>query len=118
MNPSISIRLPRIAIPPEDLRRAASGSPAVVMPEISDECLMLQVREGSSEALGALFRRYARLVRGICFRVLRDASEADDLVQEVFLLVHRDCARFDSGKGPARSWILQMAYRRAISRRR
>jgi RNA polymerase sigma-70 factor (ECF subfamily) len=40
------------------------------------------------------------------------------MVQEVFLLVHRDCQTFDSSKGSARFWILQMAYRRAISRRR
>jgi RNA polymerase sigma-70 factor (ECF subfamily) len=79
---------------------------------------MSQVCEGSREALAVLFRRYARLVRGVSFRVLRDAFEADDLVQDVFLLVHRDCKTFDSSKAPARFWILQMAYRRAISRRR
>jgi RNA polymerase sigma-70 factor (ECF subfamily) len=88
------------------------------MPEISDEALMLQVCEGSREALAVLFRRYARLVRGVSFRVLRDASEADDLVQDIFLLVHRHCKTFDSSKAPARFWILQMAYRRAISQRR
>jgi RNA polymerase sigma-70 factor (ECF subfamily) len=40
------------------------------------------------------------------------------MVQEIFLLIHHDCQAFDSSKGPARFWILQMAYRRAISRRR
>src|SRR5713101_4067335 len=118
MNPTITIRFPRLATPAEDDQRAASVSSAVVTPEISDEALMLQVCDGSREALAALFRRYARLVRGVSFRVLRDASEADDLVQDVFLLVHRDCKTFDSSKAPARFWILQMAYRRAISRRR
>ena len=118
MNPSITIRLPRLAMRAEDAQRAASVSSAVVMPEISDEALMLQVCEGSMEALGALFIRYARLVRGISFRVLRDSSEADDMVQDVFVWVHRDCTSFDSSKGPARFWILQMAHRRAISRRR
>jgi RNA polymerase sigma-70 factor, ECF subfamily len=33
-------------------------------------------------------------------------------------LVHRLCGSFDSSKGSARFWILQMTYRRAISRRR
>jgi DNA-directed RNA polymerase specialized sigma24 family protein len=45
-------------------------------------------------------------------------SEADDLVQDVFLLVHRDSKAFDSAKGTLRAWIFQMAYRRAISRHR
>jgi RNA polymerase sigma-70 factor (ECF subfamily) len=65
-----------------------------------------------------LFRRFARIVRGVAYRVLQDASEADDLLQDIFLLVHRLCGTFDSSKGSARFWILQMTYRRAISRRR
>ena len=73
---------------------------------------------GDRDALGLLFRRYARMVRGVAYRVLRDASEADDLLQDIFLLVHRLCRTFNNSKGPARFWILQMTYRRAISRRR
>jgi RNA polymerase sigma-70 factor (ECF subfamily) len=79
---------------------------------------MTLVCEGSREALASLFSRYARAVRGVAYQVLRDASEADDLLQDIFLLVHRLCGTFDSSKGPARFWILQMTYRRAISRRR
>jgi RNA polymerase sigma-70 factor (ECF subfamily) len=51
-------------------------------------------------------------------RVLRDASEADDLVQDIFLLIHRICRTFDSSKASVQFWIIQMTYRRAISRRR
>src|ERR1700723_1716178 len=88
-------------------------------PSLSDEDLMsLICDDGNKEALASLFRRYARIVRGVAYRVLRDASEADDLLQDVFLLVHRLCGTFDSCKGSARFWILQMTYRRAISRRR
>ena len=105
-------------MPAEDAQTTASVFSLGATSEISDEALMRQVCEGCKEGLAILFRRYARLVRGISLRVLRDASEADDLVQDVFLLVHRDCKTFDSSKGPARFWIMQMAYRRAISRRR
>jgi RNA polymerase sigma-70 factor (ECF subfamily) len=76
------------------------------------------VCEGDQEALAALFRRYARIIRGIAYRVLRDRSEADDLLQDIFLLVHRLCRTFDNSKGSVRSWILQLAYRRALCRRR
>ncbi|HJT71924.1 MAG TPA: sigma-70 family RNA polymerase sigma factor [Terriglobales bacterium] len=86
--------------------------------ELSDEALMVRVCDGDKEALAALFRRYARVVRGVAYRVLRDASEADDLLQDIFLLVNRLCGTFDSSKGSARFWIMQMTYRRAISRRR
>jgi RNA polymerase sigma-70 factor, ECF subfamily len=84
----------------------------------SDEVLLSLVCSGDREALATLFLHYARIVRGLAYRVLRDASEADDLLQDIFLLVHRLCSTFDSSKGSARFWILQMTYRRAISRRR
>jgi len=51
-------------------------------------------------------------------RILRDRAEADDLVQEVFLYIHRKSALFDSLKGSARSWIVQVAYTQALLRRR
>jgi len=86
--------------------------------EATDEALISCICDGDRGALGCLFRRYARVVRGVAYRVLRDASEADDLLQDIFLLVHRLCATFDSSKGSARFWMLQMTYRRAISRRR
>jgi RNA polymerase sigma-70 factor, ECF subfamily len=86
--------------------------------EVSDEALMGQIAEDNREALAILFRRYARAVRSVAYRAVRDASEADDLVQEIFLLVNRDAKAFDHSKGSARAWIQQIAYRRAISRRR
>jgi RNA polymerase sigma-70 factor (ECF subfamily) len=79
---------------------------------------MAHICDGNEEALVSLFRRYARVVRGVAYRVLRDPCEADDLLQDVFILIQRLCTTFDASKGSARHWILQMAYRRAISRRR
>jgi RNA polymerase sigma-70 factor (ECF subfamily) len=79
---------------------------------------MTLVCRGDADAFASLFRRYARIIRGIALRVLKDASEADDLLQDIFILIHHQCRTFDSSKGSAQFWILQMAYRRAISRRR
>ena len=86
--------------------------------EATDEALLSLVSQGSREALAVLFRRYARIVRGVAYRVLRDPSEADDLLQDVFLFIHRLSGSFDSSKGSAKCWILQMTYRRALCRRR
>ena len=88
------------------------------MGEEPDEYLIARICEGDKQALGTLFHRYARLVRGVGYKVLRDASEADDLLQDAFLSIHRKCGMFDSSKGTARSWIVQIAYSRAIDRRR
>ena len=83
-----------------------------------DEALLAMVPAGGEDALGVLFRRYARLVRAVGQRMLRDSVEADDLVQEVFLYIHRRSELFDRSKGSARSWIFQVAYTQAFMRRR
>ena len=86
--------------------------------EIPDETILERIREGDREAFGLLFRRYAQLVYQIGRRIIRDKTEADDLVQEVFLYIHRKSALFNSLKGSARSWIVQVAYTQAFMRRR
>jgi len=85
--------------------------------DLPDESLLRHAGH-DEEALALLFRRYARLVRAIAFRILHDASEADDTVQEVFLFIHRKSELFDDVKGSARSWIVKITYHRAIDRRR
>jgi RNA polymerase sigma-70 factor (ECF subfamily) len=119
MNASATARFPKLAASAEQERATGRADlPIENRPELSDEVLLERISDGSMNALASLFSRYARTVRGVAYRVLRDASEADDLLQDIFLLVHRLCGTFDSSKGSARFWILQMTYRRAISRRR
>ena len=86
--------------------------------DVSDEALIALIKRGEREALSLLFRRYARLVRSVGRRILRNVSEADDLVQDVFLYLHRKNGLFDPSKGSARSWIFQIAYTQAFLRRR
>jgi RNA polymerase sigma-70 factor, ECF subfamily len=83
-----------------------------------DELLMSKINRGDKEALSNLFRRYALMVRSVGKRILRDRGEADDLVQEVFMYLHRKSVLFDNSKGSARSWIIQVAYTQAFLRRR
>jgi RNA polymerase sigma-70 factor (ECF subfamily) len=84
----------------------------------SDEALMAMLQDGGQDAIGCLFRRHARAIHTVGKRVLRDAAEAEDLVQEVFLYVFRKRDLYDSSKGSARSWLIQIAYTQAFLRRR
>ena len=86
--------------------------------ELQDDALLTGLANGDQEALGYLFEAYARVVRSIANRILRNSAEAEDLVQDVFIFIQRKCDIFDSSKSTARSWIVQMAYHRAIERRR
>ncbi len=83
-----------------------------------DTALLESIADGNQEALVGLFRRYARMVRSVALRILRDASEADDLVQEVFLFIFRKASLFDPALGSVRSWLVQVTWHRAIDRRR
>jgi RNA polymerase sigma-70 factor, ECF subfamily len=83
----------------------------------TDEELLCRVVLGSKDALALLFRKHRRTVLNVAERILRDSSEAEDLCQEVFLLLFQKAKLFDAGKGPASSWIIQIAYHRAMNRR-
>jgi RNA polymerase sigma-70 factor, ECF subfamily len=85
---------------------------------LDDTALLERIQIGDREALALLFRRYALPVRNIGRRVLQDKMEAEDLVQEVFLYIHRKSGLFDGAKGSASSWIVQVAYTQALLRRR
>jgi RNA polymerase sigma-70 factor (ECF subfamily) len=51
----------------------------------SDAALVVAARAGEDWAREALFRRYARTVFGLCYRLVGRDEEIDDLVQECFL---------------------------------
>jgi RNA polymerase sigma-70 factor, ECF subfamily len=93
-------------------RRSAQANPLA-----DDEGLMVRIQKGEEHALGLLLERYGTVVMAIGIKVLRDREEAQELVQEVFFQVFRKCDQYDPGKGTARAWLLQTAYRRAFDRR-
>ena len=95
-----------------------AGNEEITVAVCSDEFLLERIGEGDHGALATLFQRYARMVRVVAHRIIRDEAEADDVLQEVFLFVFRKCALFDGARGSARSWIVQITYHRAIDRRR
>lgn len=119
MHSLATIRLPNLRTQTGAAERLETASlESAVCVEPSDEALISLVCRGDAEALGLLFRRHAHVVRAVAFRVLKNAAEAADLVQDVFVLIHRLSENFDSSRTSAQFWILQMTYRRAISRRR
>ena len=84
----------------------------------SDEALIDRLKSGNAEALAELFDRYSRVVFSVASRILRDRGEAEDLMQDVFLEIYRDVARFDPVRGSVRTWLLQYAYHRSLNRKK
>ena len=61
-----------------------------------------------------LYDRYGRLAYSIIYRVVRNPSAAEDLVQETFLRVWNRAQSFDHEKGALGPWVLAVARNRAI----
>jgi len=83
----------------------------------SDEELMEGLQCKDAKALDLLFVRYSRLVFAIALRIVNDRSEAEDVVQEVFFSLYQKSLLYDSEKGSAKGWVVQVAFSRARDRR-
>jgi RNA polymerase sigma-70 factor (ECF subfamily) len=84
---------------------------------LADERIMQELQSGNTDAFAVIFKRYHRLVHVTALHILRDASEAEDLTQSVFLEVYRKVGQFDARRGTLKVWLLQYAYSRSINRR-
>lgn len=85
---------------------------------LPDDELLRSVVEGCADCFEQLFHRYCRQVFSVAYKILRDRSETEDILQEVFLSIYLQKERFDPARGAVRTWILQFAYFKALLRRR
>jgi RNA polymerase sigma-70 factor (ECF subfamily) len=83
-----------------------------------DEQLAALFLQGVQDSLAVLFDRYCRLVYSVAVRIVKDDSEAEDVVQTVFLDCSRALHNFDAQLGSFKLWLLQYAYHRALHRKR
>ena len=61
-----------------------------------DAALMLRVKQGDTAAFATLVEKYKQPVMNLAFRTVRDATEAEDLAQNVFVQVFRSAHRYKS----------------------
>lgn len=108
---------PRSVVPTED-GSDRSRVRARNLSALSDCDLMELLKAAEHDALSELFGRYYRLVLSVASKILRDRGEAEDLMQEVFLELFRTADRYDPVKGPAKSWIVTLAYHKSLNRRK
>jgi len=67
--------------------------------------------------LGVIYDRYAGLVYGLALAVLRNAEDAQDLSQEIFLTLYREKG-YDPARGALGGFLATMTRTRAIDRLR
>lgn len=74
----------------------------------SDRDLILNARRGNTEAFGELVIRHQTSVFNVCYRILHERGEAEDMAQETFIRAHNRLNSFDIER-PFGPWIRRVA---------
>ncbi len=84
--------------------------------EPTDRTLMTRIERRDADALAALYDRYGSRLMGLALRIVTEPSEAEEVLQDVFLHVWRGAASYDAARGPVLAWLLVLTRSRAIDR--
>jgi RNA polymerase sigma-70 factor, ECF subfamily len=83
-----------------------------------DQEMLRRIAAGESAALGELYDRYGSQSFGLALRIVGNAGDAEEIVQDVFLHVWRQAERYDPARATLIGWILMLTRSRAIDRLR
>jgi RNA polymerase sigma-70 factor (ECF subfamily) len=81
-----------------------------------DEQLIEKVAQGDRSAFIAIYDRFSTPLYSLAIKMLANETEAEDLLQEVFLSVWNKAATFHADRGSAFSWVVAQLRNRAIDR--
>jgi RNA polymerase sigma-70 factor (ECF subfamily) len=81
-----------------------------------DITLIERVVSRDANAVGELYDRHSRLLYGLILRIVRERSEADEVLQEVFVAVWNRAETYDVAVGSPVGWLVRIARNRAIDR--
>ena len=73
---------------------------------------------GDESAMADLYDRHARAIYSLALRMLADAAEAEDVVQDVFTQAWRQAGLYDAARAPVIGWLIVMARARTLDRLR
>lgn len=81
------------------------------------EC-MRRIAARDQQAFRALYQEYGKAVYSLAYRVLQNATLAEEVTQDTFLKVWQQKTHWDSQKGKLRNWLLTITHYTAIDRLR
>ncbi len=93
--------------------KAVPSAPPVAVEELDEVKAIQLAHNGNHAGFEYLYRQHKRRVYGLFLRMLRNATEAEDLTQEVFLLVFRKFHTF-RGESAFSTWLHRLAVNLAL----
>jgi RNA polymerase sigma-70 factor (ECF subfamily) len=82
------------------------------------DCVLPRIAAGDPAAVPDCITRYGGLVWALARRFLGNAADAEDAVQDVFIELWRNAARYDPSRASEPTYITMIARRRLIDRKR
>jgi RNA polymerase sigma-70 factor (ECF subfamily) len=76
--------------------------------------LVSQIAHGDDRAMAQLYDNTSRLVYGLCLRIVKDPSAAEDITLETFLQLWRTAESYDPVRGTVLAWLLTVVRSRSI----
>ena len=106
-------------MPASDVEVLSPGKSAISVVEPqpgtpTDVVLMAAIQAGDPDALSQLYDRYSGIVKALILRIIHNDTEADDLLQEVFMEIWNQAKNFSAQKGKPLGWMVTLTRRRAI----
>jgi RNA polymerase sigma-70 factor, ECF subfamily len=95
-------------------RRDRTDDVRLDLASASDATLVVSMARYQHEALAEAYRRHSGPVFGLAKRLLSNQTQAEEVVQEVFLRLWNNPERFDAERGSLRSFLLAHCHGRAV----
>ena len=105
-------------MPVEKTRNSHLQAASELAASEADANVLRRLAAGDREAVAELYDRHAARVLGLAYRIVRNTSDAEDVVQDVFAQAWRTAPNYDASRGTVAGWLLMMARTRAIDRLR
>lgn len=84
----------------------------------SDEELLARIARRDEAAFAEIYDRFTPRLLGLATAILRERSEAEDVIQESFLFLWNKASQFDATRGSAFTWMALTVRHRSIDRLR
>lgn len=80
--------------------------------------LLVATAGGDAKAFERLYQSTSAKLFGICLRIVQQRSDAEDVMQDVYVTIWRKAGQYDAGRASAITWLAMMARNKCIDRLR